>query len=123
MVPIMNPYPGSNSVIVMDNARIHHDANLISILKGLRYCVIFLPPYSPDYNPIETAFSVIKSWIKCNCDFMEACNDLIYSLLVACGQITPQMYKWVTGKSWIAGMPVISFMVIRVTILKIYPTL
>ncbi|GET01378.1 homeodomain-like protein [Rhizophagus clarus] len=67
MVPIMNPYP------------------------GLRYCVIFLPPYSPDYNPIETAFSVIKSWIKCNCDFMEACNDLIYSLLVACGQITPQM--------------------------------
>ena len=87
----MNPYPSSNSVIVMDNARIHHDANLISILEGLGCCVIFLPPYSPDYNPIETAFSVIKSWIKRNCDFMEACDDPIYSLLVACSQITPQM--------------------------------
>ncbi|GBB83339.1 hypothetical protein RclHR1_10070001 [Rhizophagus clarus] len=91
VVPIMNPYPGSNSVIMMDNARIHHDANLISILEGLGCRVIFLPPYSPDYNPIETAFSVIKSWIKRNYDFMEACNDPIYSLLVACGQITLQM--------------------------------
>ncbi|GBB88687.1 hypothetical protein RclHR1_15250001 [Rhizophagus clarus] len=73
-VPIMNPYPGSNSVIVMDNAKIHYDANLISILEGLGCHVIFLLPYSLDYNPIETAFSVIKSWIKRNCDFMEALN-------------------------------------------------
>ena len=87
----MNPYPGSNSFIVMDNARIHHDVNLISILEGLGCHVIFLPPYFLDYNPIETAFSVIKSWIKRNCNFMEACDDPIYSLLVACSQITPQM--------------------------------
>ena len=51
----------------------------------------FSPPYSPDFNPIETAFSTIKSWIRRNRDFMEACNDPIYALLVACSQITP---KW-----------------------------
>ncbi|GBB92026.1 hypothetical protein RclHR1_19540002 [Rhizophagus clarus] len=45
-VPIMNPYPSSNNVIVMDNARIYHDVNLISILEGLGCRVIFLPPYS-----------------------------------------------------------------------------
>jgi transposase len=87
----MNPYPGNNSVIIMDNARIHYDDDLISLLEGLGYHVIFLPPYSPDYNPIETAFSIIKSWIKRNYDFMDACNDPIYALLIACSQITPQM--------------------------------
>ncbi|GES89074.1 hypothetical protein GLOIN_2v1434041 [Rhizophagus clarus] len=46
VVPIMNPYPSSNNVIVMDNARIYHDVNLISILEGLGCRVIFLPPYS-----------------------------------------------------------------------------
>ena len=89
----MNAYPGNNSVIVMDNARIHHDNELIELLEGLGCRVVFLPPYSPDFNPIETAFSTIKSWIRRNRDFMEACNDPIYALLVACSQITPQMAK------------------------------
>ena len=89
----MNPYPGDNSVIVMDNARIHYDNKLIKLLEGLGCHVIFLPPYSLDFNLIETAFSTIKSWIRRNRDFMEACNDPIYALLVACSQITPQMAK------------------------------
>jgi transposase len=57
----MNPYPGDNSVLIMDNARIHHNANLNSLLEELGCHIVFLPPYSPDYNPIETAFSFIKS--------------------------------------------------------------
>ena len=87
----MNPYPGDNSVIIMDNVRIHYDPNLILLLKGLDCHVVFLPPYSSDYNPIEIAFSVIKLWIKRNYDFMQICNDSIYALLVACSQITPQI--------------------------------
>jgi hypothetical protein len=87
----MNPYPENNSVIVMDNAKIHHDGELIALLEELGCRVIFLPPYSPDYNPIETAFSTIKAWIRRNRDFMEVCNDPIYALLVACSQIMPQM--------------------------------
>jgi len=89
----MNQYPGDNSVIVMDNARIHHDKELVTLLEGLGCRVVFLPPYSPDFNPIETAFSSVKSWIRRNRNFMEACNDLIYALLVACSQITFQMAK------------------------------
>ena len=27
-------------------------------------CVVFLPPYSPDYNPIELAFSSIKAYVR-----------------------------------------------------------
>ena len=66
----MNPYPGKNSVIILDNAKIHHDENLIEILEELGCHIIFLPPYSPDLNPIETAFSTVKSWIKRNRDFI-----------------------------------------------------
>ena len=89
----MNPYPGKHSVIIMDNARIHHDAELIETIEALGCKVIFLPPYSPDYNPIETAFSTIKLWIKRNQIFMESCNDPIYALQVACAQITTEMAK------------------------------
>ena len=89
----MNVYLGNNSVIVMDNAKIHHDNELIELLKRLGCRDIFLSSYFPDFNLIETAFSTIKSWIRRNRDFMEACNDPIYALLVACSQITPQMAK------------------------------
>ncbi|KZV60878.1 hypothetical protein PENSPDRAFT_593556 [Peniophora sp. CONT] len=32
------------------------------LCRGCRYC--FLPPYSPDFNPIELAFSAIKAFVK-----------------------------------------------------------
>ncbi|GBC09430.1 hypothetical protein RclHR1_08860003 [Rhizophagus clarus] len=91
VLPIINPYPNNNSIIIMNNARIHHDKELIALLKGLGCYVVFLPPYSPDYNPIETAFSTIKSWIRQNHDFMKAFNDPIHVLLVACSQINSEM--------------------------------
>ena len=57
----MNSYPGDNSIIIIDNTRIHYDTNLISLLEGLECHIFFLPPYSPNYNSIETAFLIIKS--------------------------------------------------------------
>lgn len=88
---MMNPYPGKNSVIILDNAKIHHDNELVEIIRGLGCRIEFLPPYSPDYNPIETAFSTIKSWIRRNRDFMNASDDPIHALMVACFQITADM--------------------------------
>lgn len=32
--------------------------------------LLFLPAYSPDFNPIEEAFSAIKAWIRANRDFV-----------------------------------------------------
>src|SRR5215471_12485522 len=89
----MHPFPEDNSVIIMDNAKIHHDSELIILIEGLGCHVIFLPPYSLDFNPIETSFSTIKSWIRHNRDFMNTCDNPIYALLVACGQISPELAK------------------------------
>ena len=87
----MNSYPNKHSVLVLDNARIHHDDILIEYIEAFGGRVEFLPPYSPDFNPIETCFSVIKSFLKKHRDFVQSCNNAKYPLLVACSQITPQM--------------------------------
>jgi DDE superfamily endonuclease len=87
----MNPYPDKNSVIILDNARIHHDDEWIEIVENLGGRVLFLPPYSPDYNPIETAFSFMKSWLKRNRGFVKACNDPQYLFTLVCAHITSDM--------------------------------
>lgn len=80
-----------NSVIVLDNARIHHNAEWIEIVKGLGGRVEFLPPYSPDFNPIELAFGTIKTWLQRYRDFVETLDDTKYALMIACTEITPEM--------------------------------
>ena len=62
------PYNGTNphSMIVLDNASIHHTDGIVEMLHSLGTLVLFLPPppHSLDYNPLEEAFSKLKSQIK-----------------------------------------------------------
>jgi len=91
----MNPYDAvthpRNSVIVLDNCQIHKDPAMLEYIiarygmleslighiidtlwdRGMRY--VFLPPYSPDYNPIELAFSSMKACFRKNRDLVEDC--------------------------------------------------
>ncbi|KAI7954409.1 hypothetical protein MJO28_004809 [Puccinia striiformis f. sp. tritici] len=64
LMPCMNPYPGPSSVLVMENARIHHGGRIQEICDQHRVRLLYLPPYSPDFNPIEKVFSVLKSRLK-----------------------------------------------------------
>lgn len=48
------------SVIVMDNASFHRKKKLFAISEEQGYQIIFLPPYSPELNPIEHLWSNIK---------------------------------------------------------------
>ena len=86
----MNPFPSTNSVLVLNNVKIHHDQELFDYLNAFEVKVEFLPPYSPDLNPIETAFSTIKQFLRRNRYFVDTSSyNPIYPLLVACSQITP----------------------------------
>ncbi|KAL5641149.1 hypothetical protein ACGC1H_001587 [Rhizoctonia solani] len=62
----MNPFPGKNSVILMDNASIHKSAELREMVESRGMRLLFIPAYSPDMNPIEKAFSAIKAWLRRN---------------------------------------------------------
>lgn len=50
---ILVPALKSGMVIVIDNASFHKSKKIIDLVEGVGCRVIFLPPYSPDLNPIE----------------------------------------------------------------------
>jgi len=60
------PFNGSNSksVVVMDNASVHHSQAILDLVSSVGAILIYLPPYSPDLNPIEEAFSYVKAYLK-----------------------------------------------------------
>jgi transposase len=51
-------------LVVMDNAAAHKDARVREILERCGAKAIYLPPYSPDMNPIELAWSKLKVGLR-----------------------------------------------------------
>ena len=49
------------SIVVLDNASVHHADGIVHAIQSTGALVHFLPPYSPDFNPIEATFSKVKS--------------------------------------------------------------
>lgn len=77
VLPHLQPFnwTNPNSVVIMDNASIHHTegvADLIENQAGAR--LIYLPPYSPDLNPAEEVFSQVKSIMKQNDQLFQVTN-------------------------------------------------
>ena len=56
LLPKLKP----GNVIVMDNLRVHHIAEVKGRLKAAGIGLLYLPPYSPERNPIEEAWALIK---------------------------------------------------------------
>jgi len=52
------------SILVIDNASIHRLAEVYAVVAEVGFELEFLPPYLPDYNPIELSFAILKAWIK-----------------------------------------------------------
>lgn len=53
-----------DAIIIMDNMRSHHAKAVKQVLdtSGIRY--LYLPPYSPDFNPIEKMWSKLKAYLR-----------------------------------------------------------
>ena len=68
LVPILQPFDGTNSrsVVVMDNASIHHVERVAQSIQQTGAILRYLPPYSPDYNPLEESFAKVKAFLKSN---------------------------------------------------------
>lgn len=50
--------------VVMDNIAFHHSKEVLDILHAQGMSAIYIPPYSPDCNPIENVFSIIKGYFR-----------------------------------------------------------
>lgn len=56
LIPELKP----NSTLILDNAAFHRQDDVFRIAKQAGHQVLFLPPYSPDFNRIEQDFAVLK---------------------------------------------------------------
>ena len=61
------PWLLAGSVIVLDNARIHHGGQIEAMVTQAGCRLLYLPPYSPDFSPIEPAWGWIKSRVRQRC--------------------------------------------------------
>ena len=57
-------WPESQSVLVMDNASFHHSDRVKKLCSDMRVKLLYLPPNSPDFNPVGEFFAELKSYIK-----------------------------------------------------------
>jgi len=60
LVPALKP----NDIVIMDNLGSHKSKAVRDAIKAAGARLFFLPPYSPDLNPIEQTFSKIKHWMR-----------------------------------------------------------
>src|SRR3712207_2195292 len=51
-------------VVAMDNLQVHKSTRVRKLIQSAGASVLFLPPYSPDFSPIEEAFSKIKAILR-----------------------------------------------------------
>ena len=61
LVPVLKP----GDIVVMDNLGSHKAAVLRKLIQAAGARLWYLPPYSPDLNPIEQAFAKVKHWMRC----------------------------------------------------------
>ncbi|KAG1271456.1 hypothetical protein G6F63_011797 [Rhizopus arrhizus] len=62
---IMDTFPDMQGYhIVMDNAPIHVPAMIDPLIEKSSYVPVYLPPYSPELNPIEDFWAIVKSKVK-----------------------------------------------------------
>lgn len=60
LVPTLRP----GDVVVLDNLSVHKSARARQAVEAAGARLLFLPPYSPDFNPIEQAFAKLKQRLR-----------------------------------------------------------
>jgi transposase len=58
------PTLGPGQIIVLDNVSAHTAASIRGAIEARGCSLLFLPPYSPDFTPIEQAFSKLKAIVR-----------------------------------------------------------
>jgi len=62
--PQLAPTLQPGDVVILDNLSSHKSPKAAAILKQRGAWFLFLPPYSPDLNPIEMAFAKLKAHLR-----------------------------------------------------------
>ena len=78
LIPTLSP----GDIVVMDNLSSHKGEDVREAIEAAKAELRFLPPYSPDLNPIEPAFSKLKAHLRKHAErSMDALWDRIGNLI------------------------------------------
>lgn len=77
LIPELKP----NQVIIMDNAAFHKSARTRELIEKQKCRLLYLPPYSPDLNPIEPKWGHVKNEVKKVREQFENFNECLESVL------------------------------------------
>lgn len=61
---VLLPTLSKGDVVIMDNLGSHKCAGVRKAVEDAGATLLYLPPYSPDFNPIETAFAKLKALLR-----------------------------------------------------------
>jgi transposase len=79
LVPELKP----GDIVVMDNLGSHKGAGVRSAIEKARASLLYLPPYSPNFNPIENAFAKLKALLR------KAAERTVEGLWTKIGELLP----------------------------------
>lgn len=90
--------PKGRIVLILDNFRSHHARTVKAHAKRLNIVLVFLPPYSPDLNPIEYIWKDVKRAVSC--EFIKNPGKLkriIKNTFLKCAVKLSYSKSWITN--------------------------
>jgi transposase len=85
---VLVPTLKRGDIVIMDNLRAHKIAGVREAIEAVGAKLLFIPPYSPDLNPIELAFSKLKALLRAKA--IRTVEALWNALGDLCGSFTPK---------------------------------
>ena len=71
----LDSYP--QRFLIMDNARFHRGGDLKQIAEKYNLTLLYLPPYSPELNPVEHKWAVVKQKVKLSINDFDSLHDCV----------------------------------------------
>ena len=99
----MMQFDGYNprSIAIMDNLAVHRVAEILALFCDMGILVLFLPPYSPDLNPLEECFSFVKSYLKRHTELLQVIPDASCIIKSAFDSVTHQQCEgWIHNSGY-----------------------
>lgn len=93
---VLIPTLKNGNIVVLDNLSAHHSSKVRKLFDEHGIHLLYTPPYSPEWNPIEWAWSKIKTFLR---QYAARCLDALEDALVqAADLITLQdAIHWIEG--------------------------
>ncbi len=61
---IIGLFKNTSKYLILDNAPVHKSSEVVALLEEHKINYLYLPPYSPEFNPIELVWSKLKNFIR-----------------------------------------------------------